>query len=204
VVVYTDAMWAGGEGCVGIVIHDPDHARNGWPKVRYASARVPRALVRRLQDKEQQIGVMEALAAAAAYSSAPDQLRNRDVVHFIDNQGAMFGLAKGTSRDYDTARMAHVFHALAAALGCRVWFEYVPSGANISDLPSRREFTLLRKMGAAKFDVSWPEFHGSWSEVLLGTFRRMSRHSSKSAKRSRASILSAVASLRNVAPRVHV
>ena len=74
--------------------------------------------------------------------------RDREVVHYIDNSGALFGLGKGASRDVPTARLVHIFHALAAALGMLVWFSYVPSKANVADLPSRLEFGLLREMGS--------------------------------------------------------
>ena len=37
----------------------------------------------------------------------------------------------------DCARLVNTFHLLAAALRCQVWFEWVPSKANVSDLPSR-------------------------------------------------------------------
>ena len=204
VIVYTDAMWASRAGYVGIVIFDPDHSETGWPKVRYASAPVPESIIRQLDEREQQIGVLEALAAAAAYSSAPDQLRGRDVVHFIDNTGAMFGLSKGASRDYDTSRMAHVFQVLAAALSCRVWFEYVPSGANISDLPSRQDLTLLRSMGAVEFQLEWPPFGGSWSAVLSSTFAAYSGRRSGAVKRSRAEVGEALNGLRRKASRIHV
>ena len=78
------------------------------------------------------------LAGVAAYTSRPDQLRDRDVVHFIDNSGALVGLAKGYSSDVDSARLVSAFHVMNATVRSNVWFEYVPSrGANISDLPSR-------------------------------------------------------------------
>ena len=204
VIVYTDAMWASRAGYAGIVIFDPDHSDTGWPRVRYASAPVPELIIGQLDEREQQIGVLEALAAAAAYSSAPDQLRGRDVVHFIDNTGAMFGLSRGASRDYDTSRMAHVFQVLAAALSCRVWFEYVPSGANISDLPSRQDLTLLRSMGAVEFQLEWPPFGGSWSAVLSSTFAAYSGRRSGAAKRSREEVGGALSSLRRKHSRVHV
>ena len=69
------------------------------------------------------------LAGVAAYTSRPEQFRDRDVIHFIDNQGALTGLAKGYSRDVDSARLISVFHTMNAAVRANVWFEYVPSAA---------------------------------------------------------------------------
>ena len=183
-VVYTDAMYAAGKGQVGIVIFDPEWRERGTPRVSYASRVVEDEVMRRFCVREQYIGVLEALAAAAAYSSRPDQVRDREIIHFIDNQGAMFGLSKGTARDYDTSRIVHAFHTMAAALRCSVWYEFVPSGANISDLPSRGELELLESMGGVPFDVVWPRFVGPWSEVFIGVFREYTSGKSKAARRA--------------------
>ena len=43
----------------------------------------------------------------------------------------------GYARKIDCARMVNSFHLLLAALQMRVYFEWVPSEANTSDLPSR-------------------------------------------------------------------
>ena len=54
----------------------------------------------------------------------------------------------GDCRDEDCARMIHIFHCLCASLNVRVWVEYVASGANLADLPSRDDFSLLLSMGS--------------------------------------------------------
>ena len=43
----------------------------------------------------------------------------------------------GYARKVDCARMVNSFHLLLAALRLNVYFEWVPSEANTSDLPSR-------------------------------------------------------------------
>ena len=80
------------------------------------------------------------------------------MIHFIDNVGAYSGLGKGYSPDMDSARMISVFHTMSAALRSNVWFEYVPSKANISDLPSRNDFDLLNspEYKAEVFELVWP------------------------------------------------
>ena len=62
-----------------------------------------------------------AMAAVLAYTSRPEQFRGRDVIHFVDNSGAEAGLVKGYSRDVDSARLAGIFHCVAAALEANVW-----------------------------------------------------------------------------------
>ena len=125
-----------------------------------------------VREREQYVGQLEVLAAVAAYTSRPEQLRDRDVIHFIDNTGAIFGIAKGYSADLDSARLISVFHTLNAALGANVWFEYVASAANISDLPSRGELDLLLSppYAARRFDVAWPPTE-AWEGDTAALFR---------------------------------
>ena len=115
------------------------------------------------------------LAGVAAYTSRPEQFRDRDVIHFIDNQGALTGLAKGYSRDVDSARLISVFHTMNAAVRANVWFEYVPSAANIADLPSRDDLELLRSdaFKVECFEVVWPTV-GEWEGNLIELFQKYS------------------------------
>jgi len=198
VVVYTDAMYDPSKcpaGMVGVVIYDPEDPESVW---RYSSAAVPAELIEKFRPREQYVGQLEVLAAVAAYTSRPDQLRGPDVIHFIDNTGAMFGLAKGYSADIDSARLISVFHVMNAAVRANVWFEYVPSGANISDLPSRGDFELLRteqfegprvpkpceQRGALVFPLVWPPV-GAWSGDIKGLFAQFSKEKVAVGKRRR-------------------
>ena len=49
----------------------------------------------------QYIGQLELLAAVSVYYSLADDLRGSEVIHFIDNSGAMASLVKDYSRDVD-------------------------------------------------------------------------------------------------------
>lgn len=149
-IVYTDAMY---DGAKTPNPADPEH------KWRYASAGVTDEIIARFRPREQYVGQLEVLAAVAAYTSRPEQLRDRDVIHFIDNVGAYSGLGKGYSPDMDSARLVSVFHTMNAALRSNVWFEYVPSRPTISDLrvPSRNEFELLN---SSEYKA---EIFSSWS-----------------------------------------
>ena len=51
----------------------------------------------------------------------------------------------------DMGRVVNAFHAAQFALMSRVWFEWVPSAANLADLPSRAE---------------WLEFHRTIPESV--------------------------------------
>ena len=79
----------------------------------------------------------EIAAATWVYFSNAGLLRGRRIIHFIDNTGALSAMIFGYARKLDCARMINSFHLLLAALQLRVYFEWVPSDANTSDLPSR-------------------------------------------------------------------
>ena len=132
--VWTDAAYARDSdppGCLGAVVLDKESGR--W---YHSSLEISEGWLARFAHKEQYIGQLEILAAVSVYLSLPG-LRGRDVIHFIDNSGSMAALCKGYSCDLDSVRLVHSFHALNESLRANVWFNYVPSGANISDLPSR-------------------------------------------------------------------
>ena len=96
------------------------------------------------------------MAAAPYFSGGPGGgtaalLRSRAVFHYIDNQGALYSLIKGRSRDGDTNRLVFVTNMRTASLQCDVWFDYVPSASNMADLPTRLDaeaFTRLEKLGS--------------------------------------------------------
>ena len=179
IVVYTDAMYAAGSEVparIGVVIYDPLDPEAKW---RHASASVPAWLMAKFAKREQYIGVLETLAGVAAYTSRPRQFKDRDVIHFVDNVGSLVGLAKGYSRDLDSGRLVHIFHAIAAASSTNVWFEYVPSAANIADLPSRDELELLLSKGSVPFAVKWPSLEAAWEQSLDSFFIKFSAKPSR-------------------------
>ena len=136
--------------------------RGVWRYAAYAPAASEYAHWR---ERSQYVGQLERLAAVAVYYSLAAELRGREVIHFIDNSGAMACLIKNYSSDRDSSRLVHTFWALACALEIDVWFEYVRSAANIADWPSRDKFDFVADLGARVVDpwVSPPT--DSWGDV---------------------------------------
>ena len=100
----------------------PKHTLYCHPR-RYfhASLRVPAAYLERFVARQQYIGQLaELLAAVAAYTTFPDLLSARKVIHWIDNTGALAALVKGYSRAPDSCRVVHAFHALNLGFQSRV------------------------------------------------------------------------------------
>ena len=69
---------------------------------------------------------------------------------------------------------------------CNVWLEYVQSGANISDLPSRGKFELLAEVGSISFPTILPPVGGDWEAVYTSLFTELAPRPSAGAKRGRA------------------
>jgi hypothetical protein len=95
-------------------------------------------------------------------------------------------MAKGYSADVDSARLVSVFHTMNAALRSNVWFEYVPSKANISDLPSRNDFALLQsaKFNAPSFEIVWPPV-SVWAGEFRSLFDKYNSKTRSSKRRGR-------------------
>ena len=205
VILYTDAMYetSTGEARIGIAIFDPEAAAEGRPPWRHVSATVPRWVFDCWRVREQYIGPLETIAPLIALLSAPEAFRDRDVVLFIDNTGALFGLGKGDCREADSARIIHLFHVAAAALRARVWVEHVATGANLADMPSRDDLSLLRRLGSVpvdRADVTWPDLSLGLTRAFHVVWDRLAGKESAADKKSRQAIERAIETMRRGQP----
>ena len=164
VIIYSDAMfrrlqvgsdeiWRDGRGApfsrVGFVAFVP-----GRPRPIVARRVLPRWVYTHLsQEAHTLIQQAELIAAVGVYRSLPGLLEGEATIHFIDDTGALSNLIHGYASRPDCGRLVNTFHLSLAALRCRTWLEWVPSKANISDLPSRDDDeALLAALEAAGFD----------------------------------------------------
>ena len=95
-------------------------------------------------DRKTYIAELETLAAVSIYSTFPDLFTGRKVLHWIDNTVALSALVHGYSGKPDLAKSVNIFYLQSMALRASVYFDYVPSKANIADLPSRGAVEELR------------------------------------------------------------
>ena len=102
-----------------------------------AGCRVPQYILDWLRPCGQQINHLEALVLVAARLTFPDVLLGRRVLSFIDNTVALSKSVHGYANEPDMAAVVNALHVCDAALGVESWNEWVPSHANVSDLPSR-------------------------------------------------------------------
>ena len=145
--IYTDASSNGSRYGLGIVVIDlADPSR----PAQVASALAPEWLISRLRniyerdgpfhtihEENKLINPLELVAAASAYYTFPDLARGRQVLHFIDNTAALSSTVHGYSSRPAMADIVTLYHLRLFSLQVSVWHEWVPSKANIADIPSR-------------------------------------------------------------------
>ena len=98
---------------------------------------VPQHVVAAGELRKAYINLGELLAAPVTGVIAPELLRGRDILWFIDNKSALSQLIRRTSSAADASQLAAVHSLTMAALGTRVWYEWVPSKTNPADVLSR-------------------------------------------------------------------
>lgn len=163
--IWTDAMYVPGSPAgIAFYVEFPAEPGRGSPRTErfHGSVFVGAEVTDRfVPEKTQYIGQLELLAALTPYTSLRERLKGRRVVHWIDNTSAIAALCKGYSAAPDSARILQAFATLRMDIDCPIWFQWVPSKANIADLPSRREFGLLEELGSSKVPLILPLF-ASW------------------------------------------
>ena len=132
-------------GELGMLIHDP---LDSWTVVADGRPDMDTVIHYLKRERRTHIAQLEGLGILVPYYTYPGRFAGRRVVHFVDNTVAQSAVVHGYARTVDMADIANAFHLLAAGLRMAVYFDYVPSKANIADLPSRGEFGLPRALGA--------------------------------------------------------
>ena len=86
----------------------------------------------------------------------------------MDNRRVAFRQhARSRINSQAAIRNLNAFHLQMAGLRANAYYEFVPSLANLADLPSRNEFELLEQLGGRRVDVVFPPA-ADW----LGPLRR--------------------------------
>ena len=95
---------------------------------------------------------------------------------FNDNIGALSALINGYASKPDMGRIVNAFHAAQFLLGARIWLEWVPSAANVADLPSRLLYPELMQIVPRSRWVPTvlPPLLGAWSAPFEALAESMS------------------------------
>ena len=120
-------------------------------------------------DKETLISQCEAIAPLVAMYSMPELFRGQRALFFLDNTAALSAHVHGTASKPDLSRIANAMRLMCLALECNPWFEWVPSEANLADLPSRLKYELYFSIApeSSWFDCHFPPFDSLFSSLQV-------------------------------------
>ena len=125
-------------------------------------------------DAETYIAQVELLAVVSALYTRPDLFVDRNVVHFCDNTVALSALVHGYARKEDMARLVNAFHLAAQALNVEFYHEWVPSKANVADIPTRPERAHEIPSNVRRGAMVMPPISGDagalrrWRDAMMG------------------------------------
>ena len=118
----------------------------------YADMEAPAHLLEKFTTRhDNQIMGLELLGISLGMSTFESELRGKAVVVHCDNTGAEIACSKGTARSWDHAQLVHAQWLHAARERMQLYVKRVATEDNIADLPSRKSFRLLTKLGAIKY-----------------------------------------------------
>ena len=94
-------------------------------------------------------------------------LAGRDVVIHSDNTGSEVVVRRGSARSWDHAQLVHAQWFHIVRMRANVFVRRVATDDNVADLPSRREYGVLRWKGAQEVPpVLALEYEGDAWEIL--------------------------------------
>ena len=105
----------------------------------YFSAKVSRAKVSDWlrQGSKQPAFQAELLPVMVEAATWEQEIHDRDVLLFLDNEAARYAMVKGYTPVASAARLVGEAWLQLAACGASAWVARVPSGSNPADAPSR-------------------------------------------------------------------
>ena len=135
-------------------------------RILYTAKTVPLWILKGLDKNHKTlISQLELLAVITANLTFAEHIANQRVLYFEDNTCALSAMIHGSSSKTDMARLANMYHIQNFNLDITAWHEWVPSKANIADIPSRIRFSrgstidnwqMLIDMGAELVNMVLP------------------------------------------------
>ena len=131
IIIYSDASFEPGRPVrVGWVIVFPNHTIG-------RTAVIPEQIVGSWQQRKSQIFPAEAFLTVLIPSMHSEVLADRQIVWFIDNEGAASAFIRGDSKTADVRAIVQQAQLSLLKLRCLVWVEWIDSASNPSDGLSR-------------------------------------------------------------------
>ena len=86
--------------------------------------------------------------------------------HFVDNQPALRAIVKGSSKQVDlNSLVGSVWYTCANRLAS-YWGQYVRSKSNLADGPSRRDYRLVKQLGAQEVPFEYGKLYDAAEKWL--------------------------------------
>ena len=127
----------------------------------FAHCLLSRQLKGLFEKRANSIQLFEMCAAIFGMVTFRERLEGKNVIVFCDNTAQAGAFQKGYSSRLDCAILAHIFWSLCLELHVAVWIEWVGSGSNVADLPSRldaRKVEELARMGFVRASSDFSDF----------------------------------------------
>ena len=102
------------------------------------------------------VGILECAAVILGVWSFKKYLKDKALTLYTDNQGVLGALLKGSSHCQEQNIMVGQFWLMIAQWGTAAEIFRVESAANVADGPTRNDLNVLRSVGAAWQEPSWP------------------------------------------------
>ena len=126
--------------------------RSSNPTISHFHWTVPESMVERWIPKQTFMGQLELLAGPVALSTWADSLTDSKCIHFVDNDAASASLVKGYSPKSDSCEIAGAYSS------SDIYIDRVESKSNLSDGPSRLDFSILTSLGSISVSPIIPHF----------------------------------------------
>ena len=101
---------------------------------------------------DSQIMGLELLSVSLGLGTFANLIRRRRVVLHSDNKGSEKAIRRGSARKRDHAQLDHHQWMCAATLQISVFVKRVATDDNLADLPSRKDFGPMTRMGMQEMD----------------------------------------------------
>ena len=173
VLIFTDGACEDAGTSIGGVLVCPSG------KTQCFGTEVPRSVVESWKQRVEQsqvIGQAELLPVLVARWTWAEDIKNRRVVYFIDNESARLALVKAYSPVLASLNIVLASLKWDQEFDSQAWYARVPTFSNIADGPSRFEYTdSLRAIGA---EIVAPILGTAWAQGVKdewGFMRTLSR-----------------------------
>ena len=149
VIIWPDAMWEAeraAPGGIGFVIFvppgrpylaDTGYSRKGRYLLGERTITWAGVSALGLEERKQQVGQLELLAGVVPYLSAWAVVEGCDLIHYVGNTSAVYGLASGSSGQPDSQSIILSLYAEQSTAGFNPWVRYIKSKENVANMPSR-------------------------------------------------------------------